>query len=73
MPIYEYVCADCQGRFEKLQTVADSGRTVYPRCGGRKNTLQFSVFAAKAGGGDGAAAASSGGGCACGRGGCGCH
>ena len=44
MPIYEYVCNDCQQPFEKL--VMKSRETIEcPQCGGRHHTLQFSVVA----------------------------
>jgi putative FmdB family regulatory protein len=47
MPIFEYVCSDCQARFESLQ----QGRTAdaaCPSCHGRNLEKQFSVFAVAA-------------------------
>ena len=73
MPIYEYVCEQCNEPFEKL--VMKSRETVVcPKCGGRRHTLQFSVIAApaKSGATTGAGDAASGG-CACTPSTCGCH
>ena len=33
MPIYEYQCEDCAGRFEVKQTMKDDPLTTCPRCG----------------------------------------
>jgi putative FmdB family regulatory protein len=43
MPIYEYVCNDCQARYEKL-VLGNGDATACPECGSRKATLQFSTF-----------------------------
>lgn len=32
MPIYEYVCADCQHQFEKIQKISESALTQCPEC-----------------------------------------
>ncbi len=81
MPIYEYVCDDCQHPFEKL-VMKSREKIVCPKCGGRHHSMQYSVIAAPAKGGDGASAAEfseacqvpGGGGCGgCPPGGCGCH
>jgi putative FmdB family regulatory protein len=69
MPLYEYVCASCEGRFERYVRSWNEEVTC-PACQGREVEKQLSTFAFAGGGG--AAAASSGGGCGCGRGGCGC-
>ncbi len=80
MPIYEYICEDCETSFERI--VLNRGQEIAcPKCAGKKNTIQMSVFSASTrnGGGNGNGATSqaapmtrsSGGGC-CG-GGCGCH
>jgi len=70
MPIYEYVCQNCQTSFEHLVIAKDSDISC-PKCGGRQATLQFSVFAAPHSGDSSAdAAASCGGGCS--PSGCGC-
>jgi len=78
MPIYEYVCEDCRTRHERL--VMSNGATVTcPKCGSRKQTVQFSVFAAHGNGGstssaaNGGAKVSTGGGCGCTPKSCGCH
>jgi putative FmdB family regulatory protein len=74
MPIYEYVCEDCQTQFEKL-VLNKQQEIACPKCASKKNTIQLSVFSAST---NGASAKSStsfsggGGGC-CGGGGCGCH
>jgi putative FmdB family regulatory protein len=67
MPLYEYVCASCAGKFE-LYVRSWSEEVVCPSCQGRDVEKQLSTFAFAGGGGP----ASSGGGCGCGRGGCGC-
>jgi putative FmdB family regulatory protein len=42
MPIYEYECARCQKRFERLQRLSDPLVTACPTCGGSVHK-QFSV------------------------------
>jgi putative FmdB family regulatory protein len=73
MPIYEYVCMECESHFEELVRADDQPDC--PDCGATNVSKQFSTFVAR-----GTAATtpissgvprSSGGGC-CG-GGCGCH
>ncbi len=45
MPIYEYVCMECESHFEEL--VRSSGQEVScPDCESAKVVKQFSVFAA---------------------------
>jgi len=68
MPVYEYVCPDCDERFERYVR-AWGEPVVCPRCQGEDVQKQVSRFALAGGGGF---ASSSGGGCGCGRGGCGC-
>lgn len=49
MPIFEYVCQQCEDRFELL--VNSSTKIACPRCDSAQVTKQFSVFAVgKAGG-----------------------
>jgi putative FmdB family regulatory protein len=80
MPIYEYVCEDCNTRFEHL-VLRSEKRVACPSCGSKRHALQFSVFAAPAstngasGGNDKSAAqaASPARSCGCGAGGCGRH
>lgn len=79
MPLYEYRCPDCQGRFEVIQHLGTSAaETVCPACGARRVERQLSTFAVAAGG-SGASAKSAaesfagcgGGQCGMGGGGCG--
>ncbi|HLK31546.1 MAG TPA: zinc ribbon domain-containing protein [Terriglobales bacterium] len=42
MPIFEYLCRDCNQRFEAL--VYGSQKPECPHCGGRKLETQLSVF-----------------------------
>jgi putative FmdB family regulatory protein len=68
MPIYEYVCSECDEKFEKL--VRAWGEAVAcPACASASVEKRLSSFAFSAGDG---ARSSGGGGCGCGRGGCGC-
>ena len=47
MPIYEYVCADCDHEFEQLvMSVSARDQVNCPECGGLKVTRKISVFAA---------------------------
>lgn len=68
MPLYEYVCASCDGKFERYVRSWSEAVTC-PACQGRDVEKQLSTFAMAGGG---AGSASGGGGCGCGRGGCGC-
>lgn len=43
MPIFEYLCRDCNQRFEAL--VYGAQKPECPHCGGRKLEPQLSVFA----------------------------
>ena len=67
MPIYEYLCDQCQRRFEKLQLRPGSSQPVCPGCGSEQTRIQFSIFAAA-----GTATRAGSGGCGCGGSGCGC-
>ncbi|WIG61115.1 MAG: hypothetical protein OJF49_003863 [Ktedonobacterales bacterium] len=80
MPIYEYYCSDCRGKFEVLTTYEKSReQTVCAACHGVHVRKLLSVVAKPARGGDagdfgdsgGDDFGDSGGGC-CG-GACGCH
>lgn len=33
MPIYDFACAACQHRFERLQKMSDADPTICPQCG----------------------------------------
>lgn len=73
MPIYEYVCDDCQAQFEKI-VINKQQEISCPKCASKKATIQLSVFATANANGSSAkpsGGSSSGGGC-CG-GGCSCH
>jgi len=46
MPIYEYECIKCEGKFELRRSVADSDSEVEcPKCGAENPRRVFSVFA----------------------------
>jgi len=60
MPIYEYICEDCQTHFEKI-VLNKTQEIACPKCAGKKNAIQLSVFSAANGAGNGASARSSGG------------
>jgi putative FmdB family regulatory protein len=69
MPIYEYVCGDCDRMFE--QYVRAWGEAVLcPACRSEDVQKQLSSFAFATA--SGFRPSGGGGGCGCGRGGCGC-
>src|SRR5712691_9598267 len=76
MPIYEYICEDCQTHFEKI-VLNKQQEIACPKCAGKKNAIQLSVFSSANGSSNGASAkssgGSSGGGGSCCGGGCGCN
>lgn len=75
MPIYEYVCEDCETRFEKI-VINKNQEIACPKCASKKASIQLSVFATSNGSTNGASAKSSpssGGGASCCGGGCGCN
>src|SRR2546426_8674655 len=76
MPIYEYICEDCQTHFEKI-VLNKAQEIACPKCAGKKNAIQLSVFSSANGSGNGASAKASGGftggGGGCCGGGCGLH
>jgi putative FmdB family regulatory protein len=47
MPIYEYVCDDCDTRFERI-VINKAQEIACPKCSSTKATIQLSVFASKA-------------------------
>lgn len=69
MPIYEYVCMECEEHFEELVRLGD-GDPKCPRCNATKVAKQFSAFAAHGTATTPSFGGAAGGGC-CG-GGCGC-
>jgi putative FmdB family regulatory protein len=54
MPIFEYVCKDCQHEFEAL--VFGRDKAACPKCQSKKLTPQLSVFATSSKGSSGASA-----------------
>jgi putative FmdB family regulatory protein len=77
MPIYEYVCDDCETHFEKI-VINKQQEISCPKCASKKATIQLSVFATAGNGGSSSpsgstSGSSSGGGGSCCGGGCGCH
>jgi putative FmdB family regulatory protein len=74
MPIYEYVCKDCETRYERL--VMSLGQKIEcPKCSSGRHTLQLSVFSAgkSSNGSASATSSSASGGCACTPSTCGCN
>jgi putative FmdB family regulatory protein len=71
MPIYEYICDDCQTQFEKI-VINKQQEITCPKCAGNRNKIQLSVFATANGNGGPKSFTPSGGGGCCG-GGCGCN
>ena len=74
MPIYEYLCQDCDTTYERL--VRSSSDTIEcPKCGSSKKDLQFSVFASSKPNGSSASSSesTSASSCACTPRSCGCH
>lgn len=45
MPIYEYICADCNGRFQKLVGFNSTATIACPRCGSESVRKAISRFA----------------------------
>jgi len=75
MPIYEYICEECQTHFEKI-VLHKMQEIACPKCAGKRNAIQLSVFSAAKASGNGASAKPSGGfsrGGSCCGGGCGCN
>ena len=74
MPIYEYNCADCSVKFEKMRPMSKAdAEAACPECGGTHTRRGLSLFAAfsRGNGGD-SHSVSGGGGCGnCGSGHCG--
>jgi putative FmdB family regulatory protein len=51
MPIFEYQCADCGNRFEKLlRRASDEAELSCPKCGQKHLDQQLSTFSAHANG-----------------------
>ncbi len=72
MPVYEYVCHDCNVKFDKLRPMSDGHAAQCPTCG-EDSARVLSVFAAFSKDAGGEVASLAGPGCACAAGGtCGC-
>ncbi len=76
MPIYEYICEDCKTHFEKI-VLNKAQEIACPKCAGKRNAIQLSVFSAANGSSNGTSTklsgGFSGGGGSCCGGGCGCN
>jgi putative FmdB family regulatory protein len=76
MPIYEYVCDECETRFERI-VINRQQEIACPKCASKKASIQLSVFATSSGFANGSSAKTStsysGGGGGCCGGGCACH
>jgi putative FmdB family regulatory protein len=72
MPIYEYICEDCHTHFEKIVFNKEQ-EIACPKCAGKRNAIQLSVFSAANGSANGSSGGFSGGGSGCCGGGCACH
>ena len=73
MPIYEYVCNECDTHFERI-VINKQQEIACPKCASKKATLRLSVFATSSNGSSvKSSPSSSGGGGSCCGGGCGCH
>jgi len=55
MPIYEYICDECQTGYEKL-VLSKADKVSCPKCGSARQTQQLSTFAAHSGNGASASA-----------------
>lgn len=65
MPLYEYVCPECQYKFEKIRPLSQADQPVpCPRCQGEARKV-MSTFACFSKGTDGGMTAVSGGGSSC--------
>jgi putative FmdB family regulatory protein len=73
MPIYEYVCDDCQARYERIVMSAKQ-EIACPECTSKRHTLQLSVFSAgkSTNGSVSSSSASASSGCGCTPSTCGC-
>lgn len=71
MPIYEYICEECSERYEHL-ALRSGDNAACPKCGSRRHTLQFSVFAPGANGESKSVSSSAAPASSCCGGSCGC-
>jgi putative FmdB family regulatory protein len=79
MPVYEYLCKNCETKFEELIREGESLLAHCPKCGAQEVNRLLSLFAATSGGSSARTAESSdfsqagGHGCGCGSCSCGSH
>jgi putative FmdB family regulatory protein len=75
VPLYEYVCLDCEKKFDSIRSAATCDSAECEGCGSRHTRRLLSRFVAHSKGGGGSRAMSGGAGCGgCGGGHCGsCH
>ncbi len=64
MPVYEYLCSNCQAKFEKLRPMTDGHQARCPNCG-TESPRVLSMFAAVSRGTEGDSACMGGCGGAC--------
>jgi putative FmdB family regulatory protein len=73
MPLYEYYCADCRGKFEALRPMPKADATIQcPECESLKTSRALSMFAVHGGTSVTDSPASFAGGGCCSGGACGC-
>jgi putative FmdB family regulatory protein len=72
MPIYEYICEECNERFEKI-VINKRQEISCPKCSSKKAIIQLSVFATAGSGGPSSSSGGFSGGGGCCGGGCSCH
>ena len=64
MPLYEYICKNCDHRFEVLQRMGEGASDLScPKCGEKQAKKQFSTFASSSHGTASAAGFNAGAGC----------
>lgn len=62
MPLYEYICQECDNRFEKRVSFSEAdNEQECPACGSQKSRKQISLFASTANGSSSNTGYSSGG------------
>ncbi|MEJ2211019.1 MAG: zinc ribbon domain-containing protein [Anaerolineae bacterium] len=67
MPVYEYVCADCNSTFAKLRSMSQSDAPApCPECGGGHTSRAISLFSAVSRGSNGESRGVNGAGGSCG-------
>jgi putative FmdB family regulatory protein len=45
LPIFDYICSKCKGKFELLVSASDKDSVKCPKCGTRTLSRQLSTFA----------------------------